>query len=258
MVFKFKNLTVIFVTIIVTNIFFKEINTKIFEDDLIIKIIIKIILAIFTLLFLSKFKLLSNIKNNKKSLFFNLLSLVLISLSYYYVNEQIKIFNLNISYSKHIQFLFSCLSVGLFEELFFRIFIFYFMINIFKKDDKRTLKSMIITSLFFGLSHFSNFLNTEYYKLSVIYQSLFAISIGIVLQSMYIKFKSLTFIITLHGLINYYGSYKSKFFDIYSNINKIDENDDFLSTLFFLVIFMVISLIFSYFLLRKEINNNVV
>lgn len=258
MIFKFKNLIVVFVAIIATNIFFKEINKEFFEDNIATKIIFKIILTIFTFILLSKYSLLHNLRlRNNKNIFFIIISIILISISYYFIDNEIKMNTVHINPLEHFLFFISCFTVGLFEELFFRIFIFYFIIKIFEKDDKKLLKSIILTSIIFGFSHFSNLLNPDYNKLSVINQSLFAISIGIMLQSLFIRFNSLIFIVTLHALINYIGSYKSFFFEINKNINSNNETNDFFSTLFSIIVFSIITTIISYFLVRKKIANDV-
>lgn len=250
--FKFKRLIIIFVAVIVTNILLKEINKEIFEDNLLTKIISKFLLIIATVILLIKYSLLIKFKYNKRSIFFTIISFIITLLAFLFIKNEIVINRLIIDNYKHFLFLLSCFAVGLFEELFFRIFMFLFMLKIFEKDKRRLLKSIILTSIFFGIAHYSNFLNPEYYTLSVINQSLFAISIGILLQSLYIRFNSLIFIVTIHTLINYLGSYKSKLFEINQNFNTDYETGDFLSTLLSIVIFSIIVIIASYFLVGKS------
>lgn len=249
--FKFKRLVIIFVAVIATNILLKEINKEIFEDNLLTKIISKFLLVIITVILTLKYSLI-RFKYNKTSIVFTIISFIITLLAFLFIKNEIVVNRLIIDDYKHFLFLLSCFTVGLFEELFFRIFMFLFMLKIFEKDRRRLLKSIILTSIFFGIAHYSNFLNPEYYTFSVINQSLFAISIGVLLQSLYIRFNSLIFIVTIHTLINYLGSYKSKLFEINQNFNTDYETGDFLSTLLSIVIFSIIVIIASYFLVGNS------
>ncbi len=242
----------IFGAIIAANILLKEINREIFEDSLITKIISKSVLIIVTVILIMKYSLLIKFKLNKSSIFFTILSIIITLIAFFFVRDELLINKLYIDGYKNLQFLLSCFSVGLFEELFFRIFTFLFLLKIFEDDSSKLLKSIISTSLFFGVAHFSNFLNPEYFTLSVINQSLFAISIGVLFQSLYIRFGNLIFIVTLHALINYSGTYKSNFFEVNKNIAINYEKGDFLTALFSISIFSIIVFIVSYFLVGKK------
>nr|WP_314494661.1 CPBP family intramembrane glutamic endopeptidase [uncultured Chryseobacterium sp.] len=250
--FKLKRIIIIFVAIIATNILLKEINKEFFHDNLLLKIISKFLLVIITIVLLLKHSLLVRYKYNKISVFLTIISFTATLLAFLAINNEIVINKLIIDSYTHLLFLTSCFAVGLFEELFFRVFMFLFMLKIFEKDSKGLFKSIILTSIFFGIAHYSNFLNPEYYKLAVINQSLFAISIGILLQSIYVRFNSLIFIVTIHSLINYLGSYKSQLFKINNDYNKDYETGDFLSTLMSIVIFSIFVFIVSYFLVRQK------
>jgi membrane protease YdiL (CAAX protease family) len=240
------------VAVIATNIFFKEIIED-YQDSFESKIIFKVILIIITVVVIVKYSLFDSLKSRKFFLFFLLISLLMTILSFFSIKHDIENNSLNISNYKH--FLLSCFGVGLFEELFFRIFMFSFILKILEKDKKRLLKSIIFTSLFFGFAHFSNFFNPEYSKLSVINQSLFAFSIGILFQSLYVRFNSFIFIVTLHALTNYFGSYRTKLFEINNNMNTNYEND-FFSTLLSIAMFSIIVILISYFLVRKKLSTN--
>lgn len=261
--FKFKTLIIIFVAVIVTNILFKELNEEVFQNNLLIKIISKLILLIITIILL-KYSLIIKFKFSKRSIFFLAASVIITSLAFLYIRDEIVSNKLAIDSYNHFLFLLSCFSVGLFEELFFRIFMFLFMLKIFEGDNRKFLKSITITSLLFGLAHYSNFLDPEYDVLSVLNQSLFAVAIGILLQSIYIRTNSLIFIVTIHSLINYFGTYKSRLFEVKKEYEADYDTGDFFSTLLTIFTFLIIAIICSYFLVvnsktymhSKQIKNS--
>lgn len=255
MKFNFKKLFLILVVILTTNILFKNICILTFENTLICKIIYKSSFIIICLFFLYKWNFLNELKSIKSDLHFVLLALILTIYSYFQINSS-HIENVSVNSLDNLIFLTSCLSVGIFEELFFRIFIFFFVLKIFDKRKNKLFISIILTSLIFGFSHLTNLFNPEFHKISVVNQILFAISIGFILQSIYIRTKSLTFIICLHTLINYYGSYKKHlFFQEIENIESQYSFNDFLTTFISILVFTIIIVIpLSYLLIRKELK----
>ena len=255
--FNFKNLFLILVVILTTNILFKNVCIECFENTLICKIIFKSVFIIICLFLLYKSNFLNKLKSIKKDLPFVLLALVLTLYSYFQINSTL-IKNVSVNSLDNFIFLTSCLSVGIFEELFFRIFIFFFALKIFDKRKNKLFISIILTSLIFGFSHLTNLFNPEFHKISVVNQILFAISIGFMLQSIYIRTKSLTFIICLHTLINYFGSYKKHLlFGEIENIESQYSFNDFITTFISILIFTIIIVLpLSYLLIRKELKHN--
>lgn len=90
--------------------------------------------------------------------------------------------------------------------------------------------TIVSTSMLFGLAHLSNLFNPDFDILSVINQILFAISIGLFLQSLYIRTRSLILIICIQALINYFGTYKSVLLKPVENIDGDYNLNDFIST----------------------------
>ena len=129
---------------------------------------------------------------------------------------------------------------------------------LFDKRKNKLFISIILTSLIFGFSHITNLFNPEFHKISVVNQILFAISIGFILQSIYIRTKSLTFIICLHTLINYFGSYKK--YLLFGEIENIESQysfNDFVTTFISILIFTIIIVLpLSYLLIRNELKHN--
>lgn len=153
-------------------------------------------------------------------------------------------------------FLTFCLTVGIFEELFFRVFVY----NYFIDSENSTIKAILKASVIFGLVHLNNFFTQEPYILSVVNQVIFAFGIGILFQALYIRFQSITLVIMLHSLINYFGSYKSGLL----NFNIIDAaadtgyslRDFFTTFAVFSFLIVVLILPISYFLLKDQIKKN--
>ena len=154
-------------------------------------------------------------------------------------------------------FLISCLAVGLFEELFFRVFVFHYLLEILAPRKNKLILSIISTSLIFGFAHLTNLFNPEYHKISVINQVLFAASIGFVFQSIYIRTRSLTIITCLHALINFFGSYKNNLLEDVDNIESQFTFNDFMTTFLTILMFTILVVLpLSYLLIRKELSHN--
>lgn len=159
-----------------------------------------------------------------------------------------------INITKNLLFLISCLSVAVFEELFFRVFIYKFL----KEKGYASFKLIVVPSLLFGVAHFSSLFSEGVEVFSVINQVVFAFGIGLVLQTVYVKSKSITICVIIHALINYYGSYKSGLLNFNNLTESIDSEsiytfNDFLATFITLtLIIVVIILPISYFLQRRR------
>lgn len=255
--FNFKNLIIILVVILTTNILLKSACIISFENSLRCKIIFKCVLIVMCLIFLIKSNFFNQLKSLKKELPYILLSFLLVIYSYFQINSYLAK-NSSSNSLDNFTFLSSCLLVGVFEELFFRIFIFFFVLKILYNRKNKLLYSILLTSFIFGFSHLSNLFNPEYLKISVVNQVLFAFSIGLLLQSIYIRTKSLTFIICLHTLINYFGSYKNHL--LFSEIDDLETQytfNDFITTFISIMAFTIIIVLpLSYLLIRKDLKQN--
>lgn len=186
------------------------------------------------------------------------LTLILIVLSYNQLNNTILEQALSISIGEHLAFLASCLLVGLFEELLFRVYVFNQFLNQKSKEHRNSKKSILsaiaLTSLLFGIAHITNIFKENYDLLGVISQILLAFILGVLFQAIYIRFNNVILIAGLHGLVNYLGMYKRKLFGI------IPENQD-LSTLeivmsfgFIILLFILIIAPISYLLIKPRIQ----
>src|SRR5690606_2227881 len=114
--------------------------------------------------------------------------------------------NILVSSFEKFLYLISCIATGFYEELFFRVLVFSLIWDYFRNKIHDVLKSVLLSSLFFGLINFINLFKIQSY--AIVIQVLFAIGIGLLFQSILLRFKNILLIIGLHALINYFGMYK--------------------------------------------------
>ena len=126
-------------------------------------------------------------------------------------------------------FFFRCLSTGVFEELFFRVFIFSLLLEVFPK--MKCNLTILLTSLIFGLFHSMNFIVMDYE--SVLLQIGLSIIIGMFFQQIYLKHENILIVILLHSLINFNGMIKSFF-----NYEKSFNSTPFILILLALMLFL--------------------
>ena len=207
-----------------------------------IKIGVKISLFLMTLLLLRKeLKKIVLFKNNVYTI---PITLLLLYFSITQVYSQLgEITNVN-----NITFLISCLSVALFEEFFFRVYLFS-KINDWRKGNG-LFKSIIITSLLFGLAHLSSFFKPDVIKITVITQIILAFGLGVLFQTIFQRFKSVILIVGLHTLINYLGSFKSKLLFIEQK-DAFTTQDAIISSISAAIV-VVVLVVFSYLLIRTK------
>lgn len=155
-------------------------------------------------------------------------------------------------------FLVSNFCVALFEEYFFRVFIYLSLLAYF--GNKNIIKAILSTSIVFGLAHLSNLFSNGIVSISVIVQIVFAFGIGLILQSVFVRSKNIFLPIAIHTAINYFGTIQSKFTDA----EKVVTYD--LSGFYFSMIMMIFFVIFfaiplSYLLIKpvvRDLQSNVV
>ncbi len=128
-----------------------------------------------------------------------IISILLLGVSFLFIeNEHIQLTQ------KHLMHLFRCISVGTLEEFFSRYLIFVYFLEKFK----RYTPSIFFVSLIFALLHISNlFFGSDLY--SFIYQIEIAFIIGLILQYIFLKTNNLIIVITIHTLINFFGTYRT-------------------------------------------------
>ena len=163
-----------------------------------------------------------------------------------------------VSSFNHITYLLLCISVGFLEEFFFRILIFgyvcYSFNNYSSNLKKNYYKEIIITSLLFALAHLTNIFNSDYDYVSVINQIMIAFLLGIVLQSIFIRFNNIWFNAILHGMINYNGEVSNELIKIKDTVSDTDNSTNIFQTLITVLIFSAILFPICYLLIKKKKN----
>jgi membrane protease YdiL (CAAX protease family) len=158
--------------------------------------------------------------------------------------------------SRHSLFVLSCLATGVFEELFFRFFVFNYLL---KKLKKNLLFSILVSSALFALAHLTNLFLYSYDTYSVINQTLFAFSIGIFLQVVNIRTNSLVLVMFFHALINYWGSYRSKLVQIIPETLSEQTFNDFLTSFISIILFSLLILLpLSWVLIRNKLETKTI
>lgn len=225
-------------------------------QQLAFKIFYKSVLII-SLLVIMKNALIYHYLSLRNNFIFAPLVIILLVLSFYCVSIKSSDFGTQISFLKNLTFLVSCIVVGFFEELLFRVFVFQYLRNIWNKN--RIIYPMIITSILFGISHLPNYFFNYLDIYSTLNQIFIAIVLGFFLQSLYVRTNNIILIGSLHALINYLGSYKTRLLEIKPNVENvtIGFNDFFDSFLIFLLVSIFIFIPLSLWLIRPVIKKSI-
>lgn len=190
----------------------------------------------------------------------NLISIVVVSvLIYFSFSHAFRVIadsKVVVSWFDHAAYSLLCLSVGFFEEFFFRILIFGYVCYLFKNPNFKSnyYKEIIITSLLFATLHLTNIFNSDYDYVSVINQVMIAFLIGILLQCIFIRFNNIWFNAVLHGLINYNGAVSEELLKIKTTVSQTDNGNSIGQTFITVLIFSVILIPIAYFLIKGKEN----
>lgn len=117
------------IAILSVSVSFDLISTKFFDKSLVFKIISKAALILGVLYVIKQEKFLSKKNKSKHRIVYLLFSLALIGLSYYYLQSKIISLDVVIGKYQNLVFLLSCLAVGFFEELLFRVYAYRSIFN---------------------------------------------------------------------------------------------------------------------------------
>ena len=110
----------------------------------------------------------------------------------------------NVGVQEVLLFIFYCVLIGVFEEIVFRGIIFPSLLSRFEKSKKGLIKSMIISSMIFGVAHIVNAFSgagTIETLLQVVYSSL----IGGLCVFAFVKTNNIVSSIVVHALYNFCG-----------------------------------------------------
>lgn len=256
--FKSNNFIIAFIVLLTINAIFGLSIRYFLDNSYNFKILSKLTLFFISFLIAYKLKFLKVKKNIFSNTIYLSLSLLLILISYNYINESY-IKPENINPIKNIQLILNCISVSLFEETLTRVYLYNSIKKniVVKNKNKKLFYSILLTSFLFAIAHTTNIFNPDIVKITVINQIFFAFSVGILLQSIYIRTKSLVFTATFHALINYYGSYHSlKTNDLLINIESYSYSNLFISLLLIIIISFLFIFPLSYIIIKKEFKPN--
>lgn len=170
----------------------------------------------------TKYYRLTKVKNSKKYLYF--IPLLIIGTVNIWNG-----FNINNTPKEILFYILTMINVGFIEEIIFRGFLF----KMIEKDNLN--KAIIISSLTFGIGHIVNLLNGAT-LIPTLFQICYAVSLGYLFVTVFIKSKSLLPCIITHSLINSLAIF---------NV----QNE--LSTYLIPVILIIISLNYSFYIKRS-------
>ena len=251
-----KNIFIYLFCILLINVLIKHLLLSKFgfPDRVVSEIILKTIFITITIYLILKFNLF-----RKKFITSNLVMTILFFLFLFFIsiNYVTKISSeFEITFHKNFLFIVNTLLTGIFEELLFRLFLFVGIYKyLFNFEYDNLVKTIIVTSLIFGLAHISNFFNQDYDKSSVIVQIIFAFGIGIFFQSLFIYSKNILIPIILHFVVNYLGMYKSKLINHeVLTTSEYTLSDFFTSTAIMLLILILVITPLCTILIKKRIT----
>lgn len=170
----------------------------------------------------TKYYGLTKVKNSRKYLYF--IPLLIIGTVNIWNG-----FNINNTPKEILFYILTMINVGFIEEIIFRGFLF----KMIEKDNLN--KAIIISSLTFGIGHIVNLLNGAT-LIPTLFQICYAVSLGYLFVTVFIKSKSLLPCIITHSLINSLAIF---------NV----QNE--LSTYLIPVILIIISLSYSFYIKRS-------
>lgn len=246
-----KNILLI-LFVILLNLFFRLIQIVFFNDlSFISDSIYTSIYKIFLIYVIFRFSDNISIFKNRISFYIFITVILINSLISYYYLIYYGVLNLFLHFLR-------CFNVALFEELIFRVLVFYNFIFYFKNkkyENFYIFKSIIYTSLCFSLIHIVNFLFGRYDILSTIIQIEIALLFGVFLQYIFLKYKSIILISLIHCFFNYYGSINRIF---HSNNTKIEpvvlDYYSFKNNQIILVPLIIITFTYIYIVFKKKYN----
>jgi len=227
------------------------IQNPLFHEDysssyLIVMTILKGSLFLFTLFLLKNEKIkVSNFNKTKYLLL--IVGIIVFFRLYYNVTSSAAELKLEVDYIKLIFYSLHNFFIGLFEEFYFRLFVFSLLCSFYKKN---LFKISILTSSLFAIVHLSNLLLNSYSFSDVLFQVFFAFAVGIFFQILFVNFKNIYIPVLIHFFIDFNSNFSEKFFNI--STKEINETGFDYESLGIISVFIILSLVFAYFNLKKK------
>lgn len=248
-IIKILKYTMVFMLII--NFYKIFIQNPLFHNDyssgyLIAMTILKGSLFLLTLFLLNYEKIKVSNFNKTKYLLLIVALVVFLRLYQNVLSKCIEL-KMDIDYLKLTFYSLNNLFIGLFEEFYFRLFVFSLLCSLYKTN---LFKISILTSLLFAIVHLSNLLLNSYTLIDVIFQVMFAFAIGMFFQIVFINFKNIYIPVLIHFFIDFNSNFSEKFFNV--SPKEINETGFDYESLGIISAFILISLVFAYFNLKKK------
>jgi len=133
-----------------------------------------------------------------------------------------------------------CLFVGLAEEYIFRGILIDLFLKLFRNN---VLGAVIGSSVMFGMIHLMNLRALPIGYVSA--QVLFAIAIGILFGTIYVKTRNLSNVILLHALRDMFPMFSNKM------VSEMSMTKFSIATIYVMLVFLVITLIVAYVQLNR-------
>ncbi len=153
---------------------------------------------------------------------------------------------------RHYSYLFKNLSIGFFEEFFFRVLIFSYLFKVFKPSEKTNhYKEFVFASIIFGVVHFLNLTN-GFSFIYVFNQVIGAMIIGIIFQFILFRLNNIILISMLHGLVNYHGMFDISLLRIVRDNNISLSISDYYGIFISLAFFIFILIPITYYSLKNQ------
>lgn len=137
-----------------------------------------------------------------------------------------------------------CISIGLWEETLCRGLLLTNMLKKWGQSKRGIIKSILLSSVIFGALHLISLINNPGILVSSLTQVMYATIMGILISVIYIKTKSLWSAIVLHFILNF-AVYSMPYIMPFS----AGMNQEWF--LIILILFNLLWLVFSYFLIIK-------
>jgi membrane protease YdiL (CAAX protease family) len=236
-------LMVLFIARKVLNLYIDKI-----EVNYLILSIIKLVVLYGVIKFIAKENYYKR-KFFKNNFIFSALIIVVTLFSYSNTQKVIVSNHFDINTYLHIVFIFKCFATGFFEEIVFRVFLFNSIIqsHIFLQK-KNIFTSYILTSVLFGLVHFTNVSTSDFFN--VLNQVLLAFGLGMIFQVLLAKYNNILFISSLHSLINYFGTRNSVLFCFKESDNETVSIYEVFMNLSVFVILDLIIIVYVYYFIK--------
>ena len=236
---------------LIINLYKIFIQNQLFNNDnssgyLIAMTILKVTLFVATLVLLKYEKIkISNFNKTKYLLL--IVCVVVFARVFNNVLSESEELKMDIDYFKLTFYSLHNFFISIFEEFYFRLFIFSLMCSFYKKN---LFKISVLTSFLFAIVHLSNLLLNSYNFNDVLFQVMFSFAIGMFFQMLFIKFKNIYIPVLIHFFIDFNSDFSGKFFNV--SLKEVNDTGFDYFTFGIVLTFIILTLIFAYFNLRKK------